>query len=259
MPDREPLPASLAKAWGVASSARRRGPKAQLSLEEIADVAVELADERGRDGHSLSGVAERLGVTTNALYRYLNSRAELDVILGERALGPAPRIPDDMPWEDAVRSWVGAMRERHRAHPWLVDVQAYVPLMPNVLAWLDALLRALSAAGIDTPSAMWAASVIDGYVRAAAVRDRERLVAQDSDERALWASPGIVEQVAALARGRGMDLAAAVLDGTVFAMEGLGDDPSFEAGLDLILTGIAHRFLSPANEDRHPPVGGPQS
>lgn len=216
-----------------------------LCTNMCADAALELADERGRGGHSLSRVAERLGVTTNALYRYLTSRAELDVILGERALGPAPAMPEAVPWQEAVRVWVHAIRKRHRAHPWLVDVQLYVPLMPNVLAWLDALLQALTSAGIDSRRAMWAASVIDGYVRATAVRDRERLVAQDAAERALWMTPDVVAQVAALAGARGLDHVAAVLENAFFVSDALQDDASSEAGLDLILSGLAHSFSAP--------------
>lgn len=211
-------------------------------MDEIVDVALQLADEQGRGGHSLSGVAERLGVTTNALYRYLSSRAELDVLLGERALGPAPTMPETAPWHEGVRFWVSAIRERHRTHPWLVDVQVYVPLMPHVLAWLDALLHALMATGIDTARAMWAASVIDGYVRATAVRDRERLVPPDADERALWMTPEVMTQVATLARARGLDHAATVVENAFFAAEGIEDDASFEAGLDLILDGLTHTF-----------------
>ena len=216
-------------------------------MDEIVDVALQLADERGRGGHSLSSVAERLGVTTNALYRYLGSRAELDVLLGERAMGPAPTMPDALPWDHAVRFWLRAIRERHRAHPWLVDVQVYVPLMPNMLAWLDALLHALSTAGFDAAPAMWAASVIDGYVRAAAVRDRERLVPQGTDERALWMTPEVVTQVAALARDRGLDHVATVLENAFFASDGLEDDASFDAGLDLILNGLADTLSAPPN------------
>lgn len=56
--------------WG---SERRssRGPKPSLSVEGIVGEAVRVADEGGLGALSMARVAEGLGVTTMALYRYV--------------------------------------------------------------------------------------------------------------------------------------------------------------------------------------------
>lgn len=239
------LPAALARAWGIAAGAApRRGPKARLTLDEITDVAVLLADEGGYARCSLTAIAARLGVSTNALYRYLTSRGELDVLMGERALGEPPVLPVG-DWKESVRLWATAMRARHERHPWLVDVQGYVPLLPRVLGWLDVLLAALTSSGMPLAEALRAATTIDGYVRAGAIRDRETRASSRQAEHGLWHTPEASSAVAGLARERGWTHSAAVLAEGLFLTAALEDDDAWDEGLDLLLEALAGRLTGP--------------
>ncbi|XVX19687.1 TetR/AcrR family transcriptional regulator [Actinomycetota bacterium] len=234
----QPLPSALGAAWGLPASEARPGPKPRLRVQTIVETAIETADTDGQ-APSLSRVARALGVTTNALYRYVGSRAELDMLVAEAVLGPPPRL-GDAPWRGAVRGWAQAMRDRHAQHPWLVEIQAYVPMLPNTLGWLDALLGALVDGGLDLAQAMRAASIIDGYVRAVATRQQAPARATAS-EQALWYTPEITAEVSRLSREAGLTHVADVLDGSVFESSALTGEDDFLGGLDVILDGLEAR------------------
>src|SRR4051794_441692 len=106
--DKPPLPPGLALAWGVTSPGRR-GPKPAHSVEKIVEAAAELADAHGIAALSLPKVAARIGVTTNALYRYISSKDELFVLLREAGWGTPPEsIQRAANWRDGVTAWTYA-------------------------------------------------------------------------------------------------------------------------------------------------------
>src|ERR1700712_5698711 len=75
-----------------------RGPKPALTLDQIADAAVAIADAEGLDAVSMQRVAADLGYTKMSLYRYLPGKAELVAAMVERALGGPPSIAVDGEW-----------------------------------------------------------------------------------------------------------------------------------------------------------------
>ena len=66
-----------------------RGPKPALTLGQIADAAIAVADAEGLAAVSMQRVAADLGYTKMSLYRYLPGKAELVAAMIERA--PATR------------------------------------------------------------------------------------------------------------------------------------------------------------------------
>jgi AcrR family transcriptional regulator len=74
--------------WG-SRERNARGPRPGLSIDQIA-AAIEIADVDGLEGHSMRGVADRLGAGTMSLYRYVPAKADLldvmiDLVSGETA------------------------------------------------------------------------------------------------------------------------------------------------------------------------------
>jgi AcrR family transcriptional regulator len=156
------LPPGLALAWGVPPEPRR-GPKPAYSVERIVAVAVELADESGFPALSMPKIASRLGVTANALYRYVASEEELVVLLADAGWGPPEAPAQRGHWRAGVTSWVRAFVARTRVHPWLLDIPVRgVPLTPNVLSWLEVLLDALTDTGLDPADKLACATLLDG-------------------------------------------------------------------------------------------------
>ena len=228
------LPPGLALAWGVQPAARR-GPKPAHSVEEIVAAAVALADEGGIAAASMPRIAGRLGVTANALYRYVASKEELVVLLADTGWGPPRMSAQSGDWQAGVIEWTSAFVARTRVHPWLLDLPVRgAPLTPNLLSWLQALLDALAGTGLHPADQLGCATLLDGYARSTAGLARD-----------LGASPTSPEQGAAVAaflepllRARGATLVADLLVGAAPYAESTYDDGDLEFGLQRILEGI---------------------
>ena len=159
-----PLPPGMALAWGLRRPTTR-GPKPGLSIDRIVAAAVEIADEAGLSGVSMSRVAERVGFTTMSLYRYVATKDELIALMLDAALGspPAELSPD---WHVAAEQWARATLAAYGAHPWALDVPiSGPPTSPNQLMWLDRLLQAFAGTGLTNQEQLSCALLLDGYVR----------------------------------------------------------------------------------------------
>lgn len=82
---------TVALLWG-ARPQPTRGPKPALSLERIAQAAVQVADADGLAAVSMQRVATELGVTKMALYRYVPGKAELIALMVDTAAGQPPLL-----------------------------------------------------------------------------------------------------------------------------------------------------------------------
>jgi AcrR family transcriptional regulator len=142
--DEQELPRGVALAWGVAA-APQRGPKRELSIERIVEVAAGLADAGGLSAVSMSAIAGELGVTPMALYRYVSAKDDLVLLMNEEGIGVPPEtVAEAEGWRAGLAAWTDAIAERYREHPWLLDIPIQgTPSTPNDLAWLDAALAVL--------------------------------------------------------------------------------------------------------------------
>lgn len=227
------LPRGVLQAWGQDQTQTRPGPKAMLSITGIAASAIALADAEGADALSLGRIAQRLGVTANALYRYVDSRDDLDVIVHDQALGAPAGIGPGEDWAGAAGAWCRALRGRYQRHPWLSDMRIRVPFAPNALAWLDNLLERLEPSGMSERQALQSAGLLDGYVRARAGAERDvALQAGGTDPEALVAHIGAERFSTRLPRVAGM-----ITDG-LYRHAAAGADEDFEFGLESILSGL---------------------
>src|SRR3954471_7084300 len=122
-PSEPVLPRAVALAWGVATNPQR-GPKREMSIERIVDVAVELADEGGLAAVSMSSVASALGFTPMSLYRYVTAKDDLLVLMQERGIGiPPESVLDTEGWRAGLKAWADASTQMYREHPWLLDIE----------------------------------------------------------------------------------------------------------------------------------------
>jgi AcrR family transcriptional regulator len=145
------LPPGLALLWRPAPVGRR-GPRPGLTLAGIAQAAIALADADGLAGVSMARVAERVGVTTMALYRYVSSKDDLLALMMETALAETVEAADaaradadvEPGWRPALERWCHDQLGLASAHPWSVDsvVAAALP-GPARIAFIDRGLRAL--------------------------------------------------------------------------------------------------------------------
>ena len=161
--------ASVAALLWHPRAAPGRGRRPSLTLDRIAAATVDIADVDGLTAVSVQRVAERLGVTKMALYRYLAAKAELLAVAVDAAQGGPPDLDDaGEGWRPRLDRWARLQHESWRRHPWL---PAAVPggrvLGPNELAWIDRAVAALGDTGLDGPQRLDAVLLLAGHVRAA--------------------------------------------------------------------------------------------
>lgn len=141
----EDLPRALRLLWGFEETGRR-GPKPGLTLPDIASAGVRVADAEGLDACSMGRVARELGVSTMALYRYVDAKADLFLLMLDTAYGPPPDDlwPPRADWRIRMTRWAEHNRASLVRHPWLLTMPVSgPPLAPNPLAWMDRGLEAL--------------------------------------------------------------------------------------------------------------------
>ncbi len=160
------LPRGIALSWGIAADPQR-GPKRELSIERIVDVAMEIADADGLGAVSMSSLAARLGYTTMSLYRYVSAKDDLIQLMCDEGIGEPPDHEEaGEDWKEGLRRWSGSLAVRYSRHPWLLDIPIDgIPIMPNNLLWLDWGLRILEPARMSANDAVAAVLMLSGLTR----------------------------------------------------------------------------------------------
>lgn len=241
------LPLGIALAWGVAERPQR-GPRRELSIEQIVRAAVELADAEGLGAVSMSAVAKRLGFTTMSLYRYVTNKDELLMVMGDAAQGLPPVPPDDpeSSWRERLTSFYRQGLAVYEAHPWLLELPILgSPTTPRNAAWFDAGLATLDGTPLGwfektavhllvLGHSRWTAAVERGYATKAA---NDGVSMEDLDR--------IAEHILdTLVTAEDFPRLRRALDDGVLSAEA---DP-FSFGLDRLLDGVA-TFITSRTED----------
>ena len=143
-----------------------RGPKPALNREDVVHAAISIADRDGLAALTMHAVAERLGFTTMALYRYFpNKEALIDASVDTAMRPPPPRNGPREGWRQEVKHWAYAKRAMLCARPWLAELPfVAAPHGPNWLSWHEAFLQTIADTGLSPEDMMDVLSVIHGYV-----------------------------------------------------------------------------------------------
>jgi len=224
--------------WGPAERAAR-GPKPGLSVEQIVSTAIQIADREGLGALTMRRVADKLGFTTMALYRYVPGKDELIDLMRDAALGPPPPPPAGAgDWASELKQWARAALALLQRHPWLLEVIGHGPQGPNWFAWFEWATRTLSGTGLTASEMLAIVALIDGHVRGAAqvfravARAQQNAGTSDAWEAVFGQS---LDKV--VGDGRFPALARVMADGG-FGQGTAPSDDHFEFGLQRLLDGI---------------------
>ncbi|MGO4383427.1 TetR/AcrR family transcriptional regulator [Specibacter sp. RAF43] len=186
---------TLRLVWGVADPAKR-GPQARFTVREVTTAACRLADVEGLPSVSLAKLANRLELTTTALYRYVDSKDALIDLMTDQAIGPPPNL-DDQDWKKGAQIWVRELWLRYVHHRWLADVQVSgMPRHPNRLHWMNSLLLNLDRGAVPDP--MHIALLLDSLARAFATLSPSPT--PETQQLPAWLSSAILDRFPRLAR-----------------------------------------------------------
>src|SRR5262249_25566382 len=95
-----------------------RGPQPSRDRDEIARIAIDIADGEGLAAVSMRRVAAEIGTTASALYRYFARKDDLLNLMVDGVLdgGPQPETGD---WRADLRAGGHGMRALFKRHTWL--------------------------------------------------------------------------------------------------------------------------------------------
>lgn len=218
------------------------GRKPRFTRDEIAEVAIRIADEEGLEALSMRHLASELGAGTMTLYHYVRTKDELmtlvnDAIMGEVVVPPDEVLPAD--WREAVTMIAHRSRAVMRRHPWVLDISDDPPFGPNGVRHFDQSLQAVSSLPIDLRSRLDIVAIVDEYVFGHCLYERNN--ADEGDDpfpgpvkeyvRSLLET-GDYPQIQALADELGLDETWDQIGSH------LRDPDRFERGLERVLDGI---------------------
>jgi AcrR family transcriptional regulator len=239
----EELPRVLRLLWGHETPGRR-GPKPAHTIQDIAAAAVRIADAEGLDGVSMSAVASAMGVTTMALYRYVDSKSDLFVAMVDSAYGPPPHRRAAGGWRKQLQTWASENRAAVGRHPWIVQIPiSEPPLAPNQLRWMERGLRAFTGTPLTEQEKLSSLLLAEVYVRGQVLLstqlgdalEHNPLTEREADERYVRRLSQLIDEDAFPC------ISAALMSGS------LQDDNDFAAeeflfGLQTVLDGIEARI-----------------
>ena len=148
----------MALAFRLEDASRSRKRRTFLSRDEIVGAAAAILKRYGYDALNMRSVAAELGVQAAALYRYIDSREELDDLLFDHLMAGCMPIVKGKDWRvdfrNLCRTWRSHLNKKR-------DVTrialSQVSIGPNIALLMEASLRILRHSGLDD------AGVVDAY------------------------------------------------------------------------------------------------
>ncbi|HEY4456074.1 MAG TPA: TetR/AcrR family transcriptional regulator [Pseudonocardiaceae bacterium] len=213
--------------WSPAPTPRR-GPKPGLTLTDIATAGITIADTDNLGAVTMQRVADALGVTKMALYRYVRSKTELVALMTDVAIGE-PATPDaHTDWRTALHTWAHAMIDRFVQHPWTQETTTGTRAIgPNEIGWLEQALTALDGTSLTGSEKLDVAATLAGHARAIA---QQATASLDSPEK------GLETIFAMVLRDHAAHFPA--LTAALDSATDDGRDQAFDFGLNRILDGV---------------------
>lgn len=165
--------------WGLREPPSR-GPKRAMSVRQVAEAGVAIADSEGLGAISMQRVAGELNYTKMSLYRYVRSKAELLAVMTDLAVGDPPDLgPPEDGWRARLGRWARLMRATWMVHPWLPHVAEWQAspgavrpvtgdraLGPNEVAWVEAATGTLAGLGLPPQEQLDAVFLVSAHLRA---------------------------------------------------------------------------------------------
>lgn len=144
----------------------QRGPRPALSIDRIAETGVQIADAEGISAVAMHRVADELGFTKMALYRYVAGKDELIATMIERAVGTPPELGDVSGWRAKAEVFVEQLSAAWHDHPWLPWITRGDRVMgPNEIGWIESALSIFDGTSLSPQARMDGVFTIFGIIR----------------------------------------------------------------------------------------------
>lgn len=240
MSERSGLAQMLESAWGLRDSRAKRRHRG-LSLELIVKAAAHIASTEDLSAVSMNRVAGDLGVSPMSLYRYVEAKDELLILMADAVYETPPEPVDpSADWREGLFSWAWSMHRLLRTHPWVLRIPITgPPATPNQVFWLERGLTSLARTKLAETEKLSVMMLISGFVRSEALLISEVTAAfEGSGSTAQEAMSFYGSLLGKLASDDQFPAVHAALSAGAYDEEG-GPHDEFVFGLDCVLDGVA--------------------
>ena len=142
-----------------------RKVRTPLSADRVLAGAMRLADRIGIEKLTIRRLADELGVTPMAIYRYMPSKEAIVDGMVEAVFTEIDLPPLETDWKAAMRRRCVSLHEVLLRHPWAPPLMESRPAPgPALLHHHDVVLGYLRRGGLPLPWAAHAYAVLDSYV-----------------------------------------------------------------------------------------------
>jgi AcrR family transcriptional regulator len=139
---------SLELLWrGFGPQPSKPGPKPKLTVDQIVEAAIKVADHEG-SGFGMRSVSAELGVGAMTIYRYVPGKKELIDLMVDRLSRVGDDAPDleTMDWREGLELLSEGFWKAYELHPWLLEINQKRPVLgPDSMEGYDFALAAFSA------------------------------------------------------------------------------------------------------------------
>jgi AcrR family transcriptional regulator len=239
----KPIARSRAPIWTRPAPGTRQP---RLTRDQIARVALAIADAEGFAEVSMRRVAAELDVGTMTLYYYVKTKDDLlalmdDSIAAEIVL-PADQLPRG--WRAGLTAIARTSRDVFARHPWALYALQGARIGPNSMRHIEQSIAVVADAPLDTQGKLHLLSIVDDYVFGHALRTSEstahpidaKVMGMIADFFENQLETGEFPHIEALVGGEDMR--------TSFARfaQWMSEDARFEIGLAALLDGFERRM-----------------
>jgi AcrR family transcriptional regulator len=145
--------------------------KLGLSRENIATVALAIADQEGFEAVSMRRVAQELKVGTMSLYYYVKTKDDLVAVMDDGLMSEAllPSVPKD--WQRAMMQIARRTHAVFIRHPWALVSMLSAPPGLNALRHMEQCLEALAETAMTNKQKITLLAMVDDFVFGHALRE----------------------------------------------------------------------------------------
>lgn len=220
-------------------AAGRKGPKQRLTVDEVVDSAIALADAEGLAAVTMRALAARLGVGPMSVYTYVPTRDVLVALMVDAVALAQPPVERLATVRASLVAAVRMRRDEYLGHPWLLDAPSWRDVLgPGRLTHYEAQLALIEDLPIDDIERDWMLVLLESFAAGAARSSGARGAASRPMTDAQWWDV-VGPELAAVMPADRFPLAGRVGTAVGEHYSAPGDpDAGFERGLQVLLDGL---------------------
>lgn len=227
-----------------------RAPRNSLSPELIVKASLKVLGREGSTGLSFRKLGSALNVDPTAIYRHFKNKDELILAVTDSLMVSALEEFEPLSdWLETIRDLMHRTRRVYMAHPQAAVLGVTrVTRRSGEMQIVEQILAALFRGGFEAPEAARLYRVIDDLNLAFAGLDAAfRILPSDEQEKdtGAWS-----EEYSRLEASDFPSIAAAAAE-----LPDVGEDPTYELAVDLLLESIARRSAQMTSDDSGPAAG----